>query len=246
MVWLKRLACSAAALALLGGAARAADMPAYPTELPPPTYRPPAVEKLTGGWYLRGDLGYAFGELQGAQSASPFPDPSVNSLGNGFVGGFGAGYKSKWLRTDVTIDYTSPLKYTGTVATPDDTSAKVEAVTALFNGYIDLGTWYHVTPYIGAGAGVSEVHTFDYSSTAAPPFTPGLSSNQWQFTWALMGGIAYAISPNLTFDLGYRYVNFGDVHTASNSTGEMTLKNVYAHEVRVGIRWSFDDQPFTQ
>lgn len=47
-------------------------------------------------------------------------------------------------------------------------------------------------------------------------------------------------------DLSYRYMNFGDVTTASDAFGAMTLKNLAAHEVRVGLRWSFDDQPFSE
>jgi len=235
----------AAALALLSASARGADMPGYPPEPPslPPHEAPPVVENL-GGWYLRGDLGYALGIAPDAESAAPFPNPTENKLSNGLFVGVGAGYKSRWLRTDATLDYTAPLKYTGSIAAPDDTTAKIEAVTALFNGYIDLGTWYHMTPYIGAGAGVSQLHTFDYASTAAPPFTPGLSHTQWNFTWAAMGGVGIAIAPNLMLDVNYRYVNFGDVQTASDAFGAMTLKRLAAHEVRIGIRWSFDDQPF--
>jgi opacity protein-like surface antigen len=240
MVWLRTLVCSAAVLTILSAAAQAADMPAYP-----PPEAPIVVEKY-GGWYLRGDIGYAIGALQGAMSAPSFADPIENTLGNGFVGGVGAGYKSQWLRTDVTLDYTSPLKYTGTVVSPGDTTAKIEAATALFNGYIDLGTWYHATPYIGAGVGAARLHTFDYASSAAPPFTAGLSNTQWNFAWALTGGVGYAIAPNLMLDVNYRYVNFGDVQSASDAFGAMTFKNVYTQEIRVGIRWSFDDQPFQQ
>ena len=61
-----------------------------------------------------------------------------------------------------------------------------------------------------------------------------------------MAGVGYAIGPNLMLDLSYRYMNFGDVATASDAFGEMTLKNLAAHEVRIGIRWSFDDQPFSE
>lgn len=32
--------------------------------------------------------------------------------------------------------------------------------------------------------------------------------------------------------------NFGDVTTASDASGAMILKNLAAHEVRVGVRWS--------
>jgi opacity protein-like surface antigen len=58
-----------------------------------------------------------------------------------------------------------------------------------------------------------------------------------------MAGVGFAISSNILVDVGYRYVNFGDVKTATDATGTMTFKNVAAHEVRVGFRWSFDDLP---
>lgn len=250
MSWLRRLAIIGAvaqATAAMTGimsagvtAALAADMP---ETLPPPPLRRPILIIPNGSWYVRGDLGYYWGQIGSAQSAPGFVSPTDNSLGNGFTGGIGAGYKSEWLRTDVTVDYTAPMKYQGTIAAPNDTSAKVSAVTALFNGYLDLGTWYRATPYIGAGAGVSQLHTTDYSSTAAPPFTGGLSHTQWKFAWAGMAGIAYAVGPNIMLDFGYRYINFGDATTASDSFGAMTLKNLAAHEVRVGFRWSFDDLP---
>ena len=81
----------------------------------------------------------------------------------------------------------------------------------------------------------------DYSSTGAPPFTGDINKNQWKFSWAGMAGIAFAISHNLMVDVGYRYLNIGDVTTGSDALGAMTFKNVAAHEVRVGLRWSFDD-----
>lgn len=225
---------------LLPGAAMAADMPGL---LPPPVVAPiahilPSPSHMA--WYLRGDLGYYWGRMDGAQSAAPFSSPSNNDLGSGVAGGVGVGVKSDWLRTDVTLDYTG-MKYTGTVVTPGDTTAKVSAITALFNGYLDLGSWYGVTPYIGAGVGASNLRTYDYASTAAPPFTGGLSHTQWKFAWALMGGVAYTVAPNILVDLGYRYMDFGDVTTASDASGAMILKNLAAHEVRVGVRWSFDD-----
>ena len=147
--------------------------------------------RSTRGWYLRGDLGAHWGLLSGAESAAPFPDPTDNSLGNGMTAGLGVGIKSNWLRTDVTIDYASPVKYQGTVAAAGDTTAKIQATTALFNGYLDLGTWYRITPYIGAGAGVAYARVSDYASTAAPPFSGDTSKNQWNFAWAGMAGVAY-------------------------------------------------------
>lgn len=234
MRWLRRFALVGVLGQASAGmtAAMAADMP----EILPPPLPQPVLVIPNSGWYVRGDLGYYWGQIGSAQT--DFVSPSHNSLGNGFTGGIGAGYKSEWLRTDVTVDYTAPMKYTGTIATADDTTAKVSAITTLLNGYIDLGTWYRATPYVGAGAGVSYLRTTDFA--APSPFTGGGSNTQWKFAWALMGGVGYAVAPNLMVDVGYRYLNFGDVTTASDSFGAMTLKNLAAHELRVGVRWSFD------
>jgi opacity protein-like surface antigen len=235
MSWLRL--CVFAGL-IVSDAAIAADMPG--TVMPPPSIAPLSLPTASPAWYLRGDLGYYWGTMGGAQSTPGFPSPTGNDNGNGFVGGVGAGIKTGWLRTDVTIDYTA-MKYSGTIAAPGDVSAKIDAVTALFNGYFDLGTWYGITPYLGAGGGVANLRTHDFASTVAPPFTGGLSNSQWKFGWAVMAGVGYSIAPNLTLDAGYRYVNFGDATTASDGFGSTTLKNLAAHEVRVGVRWSFDD-----
>lgn len=216
----------------------AADMPGNPPlSLPLPT-RPLHKVEVTSGWYLRGDLGYRMGRLDGAQPAPGFTAPTDDKMGNSIVAGLGGGIKTEWLRTDVTIDFATPMKYEASIG---GTSAKVSATTFLFNGYLDLGTWYRATPYIGAGAGTARMRVSDYASTALPPFTGDAERTRWNFAWAGMAGIAYAVSPNTMIDLGYRYINFGDVTTGSDAFGSMTLKQIAAHEVRVGLRWSFDD-----
>jgi len=235
----------AGALSLQAAAALAADMP---NTLPPP-YEPPVrvvrerFFDFNTGWYLRGDLGYNWGRLDGALAATPFPSPTDNKLDGSFMAGVGAGIKTQWLRTDLTLDYSAPMKYEGRIFAPSDTTAKISATSALFNGYLDLGTWYSATPYIGAGAGAAYMKTFDYSSPGAPPFTGDTTHTQWNFAWAVMAGVGYAVAPNIMIDLGYRYIAYGDVRTAADNFGAMTFKNVAAHEVRVGLRWSFDDLP---
>jgi opacity protein-like surface antigen len=249
MSWLK-VSAAFGVLAAQVTTTMAADMP---RTLSPPGQPLPIVERsqprvidINSGWYLRGDLGYAWGRVDSAQSAPGFVSPSTSSLGNGMTGGIGAGIKSKWLRTDVTVDYTAPLKYQGMIAAPNDVTAKLSAWSVLFNGYLDLGTWYLLSPYIGAGAGAAYVRASDYESALAPPFSTGLSNSKWNFAWAAMAGLGYALSSNLIVDFGYRYINFGDARTAADASGSMTFKNLAAHEMRVGLRWSFDDLPSTR
>lgn len=223
-------------------AAMAADMPGEYPPLTLPVVRPHPQFFDLSGWYLRADAGSAWGHLTGTEAASGYPAPTDNSLGSGFIGSIGGGIKTHWLRTDVTVDYTSPLKYTGTAITADDVTAKISGWSALLNGYIDLGRWYGITPYIGAGVGAGYMSVSDYASTVAPPFSGG-DHSQWNFNWAAMAGLGYAIAPDLMLDVGYRYMNFGNVETASDSFGQMSFKNVSAHELRVGVRWNFNDVP---
>ena len=233
-------AAAVATVVLSSACALGADMPGE-VALPLPVRQVPQRVEIFSGWYLRGDLGAAWGIINGANSLAPFADPTGSKLNSGFTAGFGVGVKTQWLRTDVTIDYLSALKYEGTVTTAGDTTAKIQATTALFNGYVDLGTWYRITPYIGAGVGAAYTDVTDYVSGGSPPFTGDVDKKQWGFAWAVMAGAAYPISPNLMLDVGYRYLNIGDVKTGSDAFGAMTFKNVAAHEVRVGLRWSFDD-----
>ena len=235
MRW-RRTFYAVALLAAQATAAAAADMPGTALPPPAPQWVPPQMIVLNTGWYLRGDLGYAWGLIDGADVAPGNIGPYDSTLGNAMTGGLGVGIKSKWLRTDVTFDYLAPLDYTGAILGPGDAVAKISAISALFNGYLDLGTWYGVTPYIGAGAGAAYLRATDYASTVAP-FSSD-AHHQWNFAWAAMAGLAYPLTHNLTLDVGYRYINFGDVKTDADL---VIFKNVAAHEVRGGLRWSFDD-----
>ena len=38
-----------------------------------------------------------------------------------------------------------------------------DTLTVLVNGYVDFGTWYGFTPYLGAGVGISYLRTGDYT-----------------------------------------------------------------------------------
>jgi opacity protein-like surface antigen len=247
------VAAGALTLSLLGagqGVVYAAD----PATLPPPNsvsgrawpvseYTPRNV--FLSGWYLRADGGYRWGSLTGADAAPGFVSPTGSSSGRGAMFGLGAGFRHNWLRGDVTVDYAAPQKYQGTILAPNDVSAKIQTDTALLNLYADLGTWSRFTPYIGAGIGVARVAVSDFEGPT-PPTTGAPAHSQWNLAWAAMAGTAFALSRNLQVDIGYRYLSFGNAQTSDGPGGHMTFRNLAAQEVRVGLRWSFDDLPGIQ
>jgi len=243
---LRPFVVASAIMLSLVGAGHAADV----TTLPPPISIAPRAapayvprDVFLSGWYLRGDVGERWGRLTGAVAAPGFVDPTDSTLDKSTVFGLGAGFRRNWIRADLTLDYRTAEKYQGTLVTSGDVTAKIQSTTALLNIYADLGTWYRLTPYIGAGIGAARVTISDFDSALTPPFSNAPELARWNLAWAGMAGTALALSQNLQIDLGYRYLNFGNTETADGPGGHMTFKNVGAHEVRVGLRWNFDDLP---
>jgi opacity protein-like surface antigen len=92
---------------------------------------PTAPSSDVAGFYLRGDIGWAFLEWSGDDD-------------NAFVGGVGLGYQfNDYLRSDLRVDYAGAYS-----KGPD-----MSVTSALGNLYFDIPTGTVITPYLGAGAG---------------------------------------------------------------------------------------------
>lgn len=253
MAYLRNLALAgAAALALAPTLAKAADMP-----LPPPPM--PFVEEV-GGWYLRGDIGMSNQRVK--RLDSPAFDATVSVLDKGFDSaptfGVGIGYQyNNWLRFDVTTEWRGNASFRGLDTytsngggTNDYTGSKSEWLS-LINAYLDLGTWNSMTPYIGAGIGVTQNTISNFKDVNVIQTAVGYSKShsQWEMAWALYAGVAYRVTPNFIVDLGYRYVNLGDASTGdliaydgtNPAYNPIRFKDISSHDFRLGVRWLFAD-----
>jgi len=260
-------------------------LPAAAADYEPPVVvdQPEEVPVEVGsGWYLRGDIGYnaavdaddpfdyrTFDPITATYSDNTF---ATADLDNQFTWTVGAGYSfTDWLRADVTFDYftlgfdgttvsalpcTTGLAYAGTTCRSTD-SADGYALSFLANGYVDLGTYVGLTPYVGAGLGYTYVNwdtlsdsTFCVGGTCpAIPFaqTTHGGDDSWRFTYALMAGVAYDIDQDLKLDVGYRYrhIEGGDMFEFDPGTMLTGASGVQgkdpgfsSHEVRVGLRYA--------
>lgn len=181
----------------------------------------PQVED-TSGWYLRGDIGYVINRTPDWSSLDFTPE---QSLDDAWVIGLGLGVRANdWLRFDITGDYRTQADYDVGGFTSD-----YEAATLLANVYVDLGTWNGFTPYVGAGVGAGYVSITDVAFLG----TDIGEASGWGVAWALMAGVAVAVSPNWQVDLGYRYLS---IESASLGNGLPDLDQS-AHEIRIGARY---------
>ncbi|RXG94775.1 outer membrane protein [Bradyrhizobium zhanjiangense] len=254
---------AAGAATLISSMAFAADMP---IAAPPPMYAPPAPPADFGGWYLRGDIGISNQKVK--QLNPSFIDSGISiasTQGLGFdsagIFGLGAGYKfNNWFRADVTGEYRSSanlhglqvINFNGVPAFTDEYHGSKSEWLILANAYVDLGTWWCVTPFIGAGVGASRNTISNFQDINTPLGGAAFASNasQWNFAWAAHAGLAYKVNPSLTLELAYRYVDLGDAVTGTltsfdgvNRGRTMQFKDITSHDLKFGVRWDLSSPP---
>ena len=216
---------------------------------PPPQIsyeRPqPEFKELRSGWYIRADLGYRFNSFR---SFEPVGTPVISQKYNDAIAGtLGAGFKYHWFRTDVTVDRSVRSNFNGTTAAAvgqPQYTAKITPLSGLANVYIDLGTWGGFTPYVGAGAGVTQIRSELYNDSSRVTATGGVG-NSLNFSWAAMAGVAVKVAPNWMLDVGFRHLDMGSVRTSTVLAGVAVpdvarFEKLTAQEIRVGVRLLFD------
>jgi opacity protein-like surface antigen len=269
-----RCSLVAAAAGLISTGAMAADLPVI---MPA---HPPILEEFGGGWYLRGDLGFSNQHVSSV--TSPSYNPALNpglinvvQVGNGFdsagVFDIGFGYRwNNWLRFDATAQYRGAADFRGSANTTfgigggavgfgaDNYTARKSEILVLANAYVDLGTWWCITPFIGAGIGAAQVNIMGFrddgiiTGGAAPNVTYFADGSQWNFAWAVHAGLAYKVTPNVTLEMAYHFVDMGTGQTGlphnfsggaivpASANAPFSFNTITSHDLTIGMRWQFD------
>lgn len=255
-----RKALFAALLAGVAGPAIAADYYEPPVDIPPPP--------VVGGWYLRGHIGMSNQFYDGLESdlfSIPFDTGWYDDGGFGSapIFGGGVGYKfNDYLRGDLTVEWRGKSDFSalqwveatdGGPITTDDYEAKKSELLFLANAYADLGTYYGMTPYLGAGLGASYNKISHFRDTNIITGGGGYADDhgEWNLAWALHAGLGIQASERMTIDLGYSFVSLGDASTGvlHNDDGvsfpeglneNVEFNNLYSHDFKLGVRYSLN------
>jgi opacity protein-like surface antigen len=266
----------------LAGAAAAMSTAAFAADFPPalPTAQPVIQSASESGWYLRGDVGVGvqrFEAFDHFQTNPNFVWPASWSIvqkqtdDSAFVD-FGVGYQvNNWLRFDATGEHRASAKFKvigsyrefcvgGTATCFDQYDGSHSAEVFMLNAYLDLGTWWCLTPFVGAGVGgawnsvatVSDVG-FIADGTTGFGFSQSDASN-WNLAWSAQAGLAYNVSSNLKLELAVRYLNLGSVKTpivncssagcqgGNGPAAYYTLTNFDSLDLKLGMRWMFQPE----
>jgi opacity protein-like surface antigen len=187
--------------------------------------------ELGTGWYLRGDAGWTQdkgGQLSPDVAGSLKQNAWQIDVGVGYKWNswfrtdltFGFHKMQDFGRTGAKV--TCPYALQG-LSTQDDkpiqlgylwdaqkeTCSPVESASMrrqelMLNGYFDLGTWYGVTPYVGAGVGVARLTTSGslqyYKTSDNTVYNPDLTpTGTFPHLWIDVNGNLIVPQPSLAF-----------------------------------------------
>lgn len=256
----------------------AACAPAFAADLLPAPQRViPAPIEVAGGWYLRGDIGVGIEKidtldlLPGTLPGFPTGREQIlqRSVDGTTIIGAGIGYQfNEWLRFDLTGEYRTDHRFrflennptlTNGGATPLGSfvpwEGSLRSFVGLANVYFDLGNFYGVTPFLGAGVGFAnhDVQGLNQLVGTASSFALGQSANRTDLAWALHAGLAYTVNENLKLELSYRYLNMGDlpavnltcttIQTPGGACYSLRGRDLTSSDIRIGMRWTLNPPP---
>ncbi|MEL6323939.1 MAG: outer membrane protein [Pseudomonadota bacterium] len=208
------------------------------------------------GWYTRLDIGYSIAGNADYDVATP----SVGSLaGNANVGDNfgvwgGAGYDfDNSFRLETTFGYragdtdvdpdTNGLPVLGGIqASPLNEDGNAQVWDAMANLLYDVPTQGRVTPYLGVGVGLANVKLSARNLQINGAAVNGFSDSDTSFAYQALAGLGFAVTDNLTLDLGYRWFNVDDldfVGTDANGGAVAYTGDYQDHTLTAGLRYKF-------
>ena len=142
---------------------------------------------------------------------------------------------------------TSP--HAGVVLDTNNYTAQKSEWVGLVNGYVDVGTWHGITPFLGAGVGAAnvEISNFTDISPANDSVAFGDDHDDWSFAWAVYAGLGFEVTEAFTVELAYRYLDMGDGESGdlvtfdgvNNVDNPMRFNGITSHDVKLGVRYTF-------
>ena len=163
---------------------------------------------------------------------------------NGYRVGGAVGYLfNRHLRGEVELSYTRNSLDTldavsfafpaGTGPLPAKGSATT--LSGMVNGYASLPL-DRLRPYIGAGIGYTRVASHGAGFVGFPGETNDAAS---AFSWQLMAGLGYQLTPNLELGGRYRFQHVNGYDLFNSAGDEQRVRESEGHSFELTLTWTF-------
>lgn len=189
---------------------------------------------------------------QAAENMDTSSRPGVGQFVSGdekhnfFNGAIAAGYQfgNGW-RSEGEYVFKKKSEYTSgsTTFASSYNHHKVDAQRLMLNVYRDYALGYDFSVYGMLGLGVAKVKSDGWQGNTSRQYA---SSTQNNLTYSIGAGVTYTAIERLSFDLGYRYVDMGNIESGYNNfTNARGLKDeqmkarLVSNEFTLGARYLF-------
>lgn len=117
----------------------------------------------------------------------------------------------------------------------------LSSTSLMVSGFYDISTGSPWRPYIGAGVGWARNSSSTTRASSSGAFTSQtLDTDVDNFAYSLQIGARVAISPDWVGEIGYRYINYGEVDSGRFSAGDqITADALIFHDIVIGIAYLF-------
>ncbi len=187
--------------------------------------------------YVSGKLNYSIMDNGMKDTDADGSTEKANTDDNVLGGSFAYGVKADAVRTELELNLHQKAEKKHAATGEDDGSWKssLENNSIMLNAYYDIETGTKFTPYVGAGVGLARLKAKIKQDDGS------VSKSGTNFAWQVGAGVAYAVTDDLSVDLGYRYTDSGDVTKkgVSEDGAWKTKFDSSAHEILLGARYSF-------
>ena len=182
----------------------------------------------TEGWYGRVDAGYSFeGQIDYEGIEAEMENDWVEDLGLGYA--FQNGFR---LEGEIAHRFNQTTVDLGIFGVGE---GDTHAWSAMVNVYYDFNHGGAVQPYVGLGVGAARLNTNQEF------FLAFIDDQSTAFAYQGAVGIAFAVSDQLSLDVGYRYfATEGAELDGIGIAGPFTVEADYEHQaITVGLRYQF-------
>ena len=202
------------------------------------------------GYYISARTVYA---RQQANNMDLSLRPRIGSFVSGkdsaqrFTGALAAGYQfgNGWRAEGEYTARTTSAFTSGSTAFPTSFNHdRIASRRFMLNGYRDIALGQGFSAYASLGIGIANAQSGGWQGNPSRPFNRSTQNN---LTYAVGAGVSYAPAKQWAVDLGYRYVDMGQVHSgwnafpnASGLQDEQMKANLAANEIYLGVRFLFD------
>jgi len=171
-----------------------------------------------------------------------------------FVAGAGIAIGYDWSRNNLPVrtelEYTYRYRFDfdtrvngGTGGTNSGVANNLSTHTVMLNAFYDIDTGTRIKPYAGAGIGwARNVSDANHTKLNILNFCcdETREDSRDNFAWSVQAGMVYRLADDWRIELGYRYIDLGEVDGGAFTTGTLISADDYtSHDVLFSVIYRF-------